>query len=188
MSLSITRKTDYALVALTGLAARGANARQPISARALANRHGLPARVATNVLKQLHTAGLLRSQRGAAGGYWLAREPGSISVADVVEAIEGPIALSVCCGSAAEPTGEACEMAHTCLITNGVRQLNDAVATMVSKVTLEDLLEGRVDVSPAEPRRSVSLPWLHGVGVGRDEDERPGRAAPRRRRAPAGIA
>jgi len=94
--LLLTRKTDYALVALVHLARR---AEALVSARELAQRSHLPLPVLMNILNALAHCGLVRSVRGSRGGYRLARRPEDVTLADVIEAIEGPIGLTMC-GSA----------------------------------------------------------------------------------------
>ncbi len=91
--LSLTRKTDYALQALTELVHR---APATVSARDISNHYGLSLSVLTNVLNQLGRAGLVVASRGVKGGYKLKKEPARISVADVVEAIEGQFRLMRC--------------------------------------------------------------------------------------------
>ena len=83
-----TRKTDYALVALAGLAHEDA---APASARDLAEQFHLPLPVLRNILKLLTMHGLLISTRGPNGGYRLAREPRKITLRQVIEVIEGPL-------------------------------------------------------------------------------------------------
>ena len=111
--LSLTRKTDYALVALAGLAEMEASASAPVSASRLAQVYALPLPMLMNVLKLLHRADLVAAARGATGGYYLQRDPGRISVLEVIETIEGPVRLAPCCeghhGEGAESEGQAQE-------------------------------------------------------------------------------
>lgn len=103
--LSLTRKCDYALVAMAELARNG---RRTISARGLAEILGIRSPVLTNVLHRLQRHGLVTSRKGARGGYALARPPGRITLADVIDAIEGEFRLTPCCdGTSRRDVGTA---------------------------------------------------------------------------------
>src|SRR6266496_167146 len=84
-----TAKVDYALRAAAELAAA---ADGPLKAERMAHAQGIPLKFLENILLDLKHASLVHSQRGAEGGYWLARPAEEISVADVVRAVEGPLA------------------------------------------------------------------------------------------------
>lgn len=86
--MHIPAKVDYGIRALLTLAAAGA----PQTAEALAAEQGLPPRFLGAILADLRRAGLVASQRGAEGGYRLARDPGEITIADVIRALDGPLA------------------------------------------------------------------------------------------------
>jgi len=138
-----TRKTDYALVALAGLAEEPARSDGPQSARVISERFGVPLPLLMNVLKDLVGGGLVQSTRGAKGGYSLARPAAGISVHDVVSAIEGPVSVTVCCDpveAEAEPCQE-CGVEVRCPITHSVRRLNDRIQEYLRVVTLEHLME-----------------------------------------------
>src|SRR5512143_3341137 len=91
--IRITRETDYGIVLLTTMVT---DANPPYSAAALAKQRGLSLPMVSKILKALARAGLLVSQRGALGGYSLARSPAAISAADIIDALEGPIAITEC--------------------------------------------------------------------------------------------
>jgi Rrf2 family protein len=119
---SLTRKTDYAIVALAGMARPDADR---ISSRGLAERYELPLPLLRNILKQLMNAGLVASTRGPQGGYRLAREPEQITLAELVEAIEGPVQLAVCCRPEEDAAGQAtCELEGSCEVQQPVRHDN----------------------------------------------------------------
>ena len=88
--MHITAKADYAVRTLVELAAVGGQ--QPAKAEALAMAQGIPHKFLESVLSDLRRADLVCSRRGPDGGYWLAREASDISVADVMRAVEGPLA------------------------------------------------------------------------------------------------
>jgi Rrf2 family protein len=85
--MRVSAKAEYACVAMLELAA-SYNDPQPVRIKAIVDAHGIPQRFLVQILLQLKTAGLVASVRGASGGYQLARPPESISLADVINAIE----------------------------------------------------------------------------------------------------
>ncbi|WP_118857997.1 SUF system Fe-S cluster assembly regulator [Sphingomonas mesophila] len=97
--MRLTHFADYAVVMMTAAARREAGAR--LSATELADETGVPLPTAQKLMQSLSRHGLLTGQRGAGGGYALARPANEISLADIVEAVEGPIALTQCKGAEA---------------------------------------------------------------------------------------
>src|SRR5688572_17006088 len=95
--MKLSHLADYAVVLMTAAARRSAGER--LSATALAEETGVPLPTAQKLMGQLAGAALLTSHRGAGGGFSLARPAGEISLADIVEAVEGPIAMTLCSGS-----------------------------------------------------------------------------------------
>jgi Rrf2 family protein len=87
--MRVSAKADYAVRAVVELAAAG---KGPVKGDRIAKAQGIPLRFLENILGELRHAGLVRSQRGAEGGYWLARPAEEISLADVFRAVEGPLA------------------------------------------------------------------------------------------------
>jgi Rrf2 family protein len=89
--MRISAKADYAVRAAAELAG-ATDAGRPVKGERLAEAQGIPLNFLENILGDLRQAGIVRSQRGPDGGYWLARDPTEISVADVMRAVEGPLA------------------------------------------------------------------------------------------------
>jgi Rrf2 family protein len=87
--LRVSAKADYAVRAAVELAVAGEG---PIKGERIAHAQDIPLKFLENILLELRHAGLVRSQRGAEGGYWLARPPEEITLAEVIRAVEGPIA------------------------------------------------------------------------------------------------
>ena len=87
--MRVSAKADYALRAAIELAAAGTG---PIKGERIAQAQEIPLKFLENILGDLRHAGIVRSQRGVEGGYWLARPPEEITVAEIVRAVEGPIA------------------------------------------------------------------------------------------------
>ena len=92
--LRLSKKADYALMAMKHLALRGD--RGSSSAREIAEQYDIPIELMAKVLQRLVRRGLLASQQGTRGGYQLARTPAQISVADVIQAIDGPVTVTAC--------------------------------------------------------------------------------------------
>jgi len=122
----------------------------------LAAATGLPAPTVSKLLAALARAGVLVSQRGAKGGYRLARPPAAITAADIVSAVDGPIALTVCI----EHGAGACDVESLCPTRSGWRRINDAVRDAMKSVSLAELAfavpAGFGDV-PAMPAANASV-------------------------------
>ena len=88
--MRISAKTDYAVRAAAELA--GAEPDRPVKAERVADAQGIPLNFLENILAQLRQAQIVQSRRGPEGGYLLARPPGEISIADIIRAIDGPLA------------------------------------------------------------------------------------------------
>ena len=87
--MRVSAKVDYALRALAELAAAPPG---PVKGERLATAQGIPLKFLENILLELRRSEIVASQRGAEGGYWLAKPPAEVSLADVIRAVEGPIA------------------------------------------------------------------------------------------------
>ncbi len=138
--LSLTRKTDYALVALAMLGQRRALGLGPVSARVVAEQYNLPQPLLMNVLKELGQARIVTSTRGATGGYELAHDPAQVSVLDVITAIEGPVRLAQCCDGL-PVMGQGCAVeAASCPAKGAVKHLHRRLVGLLESVSLQDLL------------------------------------------------
>ena len=123
--------TDYGAVVMTALAADPA---QVHSAHDLADGTGLSAPTVSKLLKMLAKSGLVEALRGARGGYRLARAAEFITVAEIIGAIEGPIALTEC----VEHRG-ACSMESNCATSANWHLINTAIQQALSAVTLAQM-------------------------------------------------
>jgi Rrf2 family protein len=141
----VSAKVDYALRAASELAAAGDG---PVKGDRIAQAQGIPDKFLENILLELRRAGLVQSQRGAEGGYWLARPPAEIRLADVIRAVEGPIANV----RGAPPESAAYAGPAGCLheVWIAVRANLRAV---LEQVTLADLVAGRLPEEVAELTR-----------------------------------
>ncbi|MBX5440936.1 MAG: Rrf2 family transcriptional regulator [Solirubrobacteraceae bacterium] len=147
--MRITAKADYAVRAAAELAAEAGSDR-PMKGETIATNQGIPQKFLENILADMRQAGLVKSQRGVDGGYRLAKDPAEVSVADVIRAVEGPLASvrgeapeDVEYGGAAQPLQD---------VWIAVRA---ALRGVVEHVTLADLAAGRV---PEEVARLAGDP------------------------------
>src|SRR3989441_7410412 len=110
--LRLSKKADYALIAMKHLALRGDRAPAgSSSAREIAEQYDIPIELMAKVLQRLVRRGLLASHQGTRGGYQLARQPGLISVADVIQAIDGPVTVTACSSEESQ-----CEQYSKCIV------------------------------------------------------------------------
>jgi len=141
--LALTKKTDYALIALAKLARRKG---QLISAREAAEGTGVPLPILTNILKALTQAGIVGSERGSRGGYFLARPADAISLDDLITAVERPLAFVKCLNTEA-PTGDEsgaitngiCALEPTCPIRIPAQRVHEKFKQFLKSVTLAEL-------------------------------------------------
>ena len=90
--MRVTAKVDYAVRAATMLATESIENPGPVKGDRIATTQKIPVKYLENILSELRQSGIIRSQRGAEGGYWLARPAEEITVADIIRAVEGPLA------------------------------------------------------------------------------------------------
>jgi len=149
----ISAKADYAMRALLALAAE--HTTTPIKGDALARSQGIPLKFLENILTELRRAGIVGSQRGADGGYWLAKPAAKVAVADVIRVVDGPLAeVRGLRPEAAEYTGAA---EHLQDVWIAVRA---SLRSVLEQVTLADVLKGHFPRSvgklTADPESWVS--------------------------------
>ena len=146
-TVKVSAKSDYAVRAALELAAAGEG---PIKGERLAHAQEIPLKFLENILIDLRHAGIVRSQRGAEGGYWLARKPEEITLGEVIRAVDGPLA---------SVRGEAPED----LTYNGAAEhlrttwvaVRASLRSVVDEVTLADVVAGRL---PAQAQRLTEAP------------------------------
>jgi len=132
--MRLTHLADYAVVMMTAAARRPAQAR--LSATELADETGVPLPTAQKLMQRLAAHGLLTGTRGSGGGYALAREVAAISLADIVEAVEGPIAMTQCSGSD-EPSD--CALDAHCRVKPHMGIVGAKVRGALGAVSLQEL-------------------------------------------------
>lgn len=131
--MRLSSLTDYAIVMLS--AAARLRGEEPVSAAVLAEETGVPLPTAQKLMGRLASAGLLESTRGTGGGFRLARPPEAITVADIIEAVEGPIAMTSC----VDEGRHDCGLEDACRVKPHWGAVNLAVKGALGGVTLASL-------------------------------------------------
>ena len=152
--LRLSKKTDYALMAMKHLASDPV--RRAASAREIAETYEIPVELMAKVLTRLVRSGLLISHQGVHGGYELAQPPAATSVAAVLEAIDGPLAMTACAHG-----DDRCHQFSTCNVRDPLRRVKDRIAAIlaqcsISAMTDDDPSARPVTVIPSPAMRHVS--------------------------------
>jgi len=132
----ISRRTDYATRALVALALE--QDVRPVKIQELAERTDTPISVLEQVLPQLRSAGIVRSERGPSGGYRLNHAPEDITLERVVRVLQGPLA-PIACATRHEP--EPCSMLEGCALQETWAEVRDATIAILERTTFADLAE-----------------------------------------------
>jgi Rrf2 family protein len=90
--MRVTAKVDYAVRAAMVLARATDESAGPVKGEQIGTEQNIPVKYLENILSELRQSGIVRSQRGAEGGYWLAKAPDTVTIADIIRAVEGPLA------------------------------------------------------------------------------------------------
>jgi Rrf2 family protein len=147
-----TAKADYAVRAAVELAASSGEG--PVKAELLAEAQSIPLNFLENILAELRRAGIVESRRGAAGGYLLAKAPEDVSLADVIRAVEGPLAnVRGLSPDALEYEGSAEPLREVWVA------LRASVRAVLEQVTLADVAKGELPPHVAELTRAADA-WL----------------------------
>lgn len=140
--LRLSKKTDYALLAMRHLAAN--SDRGAVSARELAETYNIPPELLAKVLQKLVRRRLLESHQGIRGGYGLARPATSMSVADVIQAVDGPLMVTACSES-----DHSCDQYSKCNIRDPLWRIKDRiVATLAATSVAELAMEMPAPITP----------------------------------------
>ena len=132
--LKLTKKADYALMAMKHLAEHpGPNAR---SAKDVADAFGIPPEALAKILQRLARAGLLHSQHGINGGYTLARAAHTISAFEVIQAIDGPLFITSCVTNRGE-----CDQTDRCNIREPLRKVNESIEAVLKRIKISHMRE-----------------------------------------------
>lgn len=135
--LQLTKRTEYGLIALVHMVDRDG---EFVSAREISEVYPIPRRLLAEVLKDLSRTGLIDSQRGASGGYALARRPESITVGDVVCALEGAPTLASC-ETIHRTAGSSCDVEAVCPIRSPLQRIREGIWRQLQHMNLRALVD-----------------------------------------------
>lgn len=149
--LQLTKRTEYGLIAMVHMVDREG---QFVSVREISERYPIPRRLLAEVLKDLCHANLVDSQRGATGGYSLARSPDVITLGEVVAALEGRPSLAGCevvpMLRGATRTNE-CEIESVCPIRSPLHRIREGIWHLMQRTTLRSLVRSPAHLTPEAP-------------------------------------
>ena len=139
--LRLSKKADYALIAMKHLATRSDTSSS--SAREIAEQYDIPLELMAKVLQRLARRGLLTSHQGTRGGYRLSRAASAISVADVIQAIEGPLTVTACSSEA-----ENCGQYAKCSVRDPLWRIKDRIVSALATCSLQEVAAEEPPIEP----------------------------------------
>ncbi len=143
--LKLTKKADYALMAMKHLAERSSQG--SLSAKDVADAYGIPPEALAKILQKLVKAGLLQSQHGTNGGYMLARPAHTISAFEVIQAIDGPLFITSCITVRGE-----CGQSDRCNIREPLRKVNESIEAVLKRIKISHMREEPDQVEVSAPK------------------------------------
>ena len=143
--LKLTKKADYALMAMKHLAERSSQG--SLSAKDVADAYGIPPEALAKILQKLVKAGLLHSQHGTNGGYMLVRPAHTISAFEVIQAIDGPLFITSCITVRGE-----CDQSDRCNIREPLRKVNDSIEAVLKRIKISHMREEPDQVEVSAPK------------------------------------
>ena len=148
--LRLSKKADYALIAMKHLALRPDRA--AASAREIAEQYDIPTELMAKVLQRLARRGLLESHQGTRGGYQLSRPPSAISVADVIQAVDGPLTVTAC-----STEEENCDQYSKCSVRDPLWRIKERILVSLQMCSISELAS-----DASEPALiTISRPAVH---------------------------
>lgn len=158
--LHINRKTEYALLALQHMHLKETEKSAVTSTREISDTYHIPYPLLAKVMQKLAGKGLIKSVQGTKGGYILAKRPADITIADVLQVFEGPIAVAECL----REERITCPQWDGCMIKDPFYELNRKIHHLLTETTLQDLVRERV-TSPKMPEFPKSIPQRTEVSM-----------------------
>ena len=146
--LRLSKKADYALMAMKHLAQR--SDRGSSSAREIAEQYDIPIELMAKVLQRLVRRGLLESHQGTRGGYQLARPAMQISVADVIQAIDGPVTVTAC-----STDDQSCDQFARCNVRDPLQRVREMILAALGECTIAELASDVVPPTIATTRAAT---------------------------------
>ena len=139
--LRLSKKADYALMAMKHLAIH--SDASSASAREIAEAYDIPLELMAKVLQRLAKSGLVRSLQGTRGGYRLGRATAQISVADIIQAIDGPLTVTAC-----STESENCGQYSKCSVRDPLWKIKDRIVSALSDCTLQEIAADPIGEPP----------------------------------------
>lgn len=136
--MKLSTKGRYGVTAMYDLAMNSGD-KVPVSIKNVAERQQISEHYLEQLMGQLRKAGLVKSTRGAQGGYYLTRDPKDITVGDIIRVMEGPIAPVDCLLSIDKNDKHYCEKCDDCVTQNIWAKVADSISKVLDGITLEDL-------------------------------------------------
>ena len=163
--LRFSKKADYALIALKDLASSPQGTSS--SAREIAERYDVPAELMAKGLQRLAKMGVVASHHGKGGGYHLARASTQISIADIIQAIDGPVLVTAC-----SEEDETCEQYTKCNVRDPLWRLKDRIVQSLTSFTVDELVGNSADNAgskhaPEKPSLTVTRRPVESVLLSR---------------------
>jgi len=132
--LKLSKKSDYALIAVRHLATRRSS--HACSASDIAEAYGISATLLAKVLQRLAKHGLVTARHGSSGGYQLSRPAKEITALEVISAVDGPLMITSCITNHG-----ACDQTSTCTVREPLRRVNDSILQVLRAVTISQMSE-----------------------------------------------
>jgi FeS assembly SUF system regulator len=142
--LRLSKKADYALMAMKHLAVKTDAAGSSISAREIAEQYDIPIELMAKVLQRLARRGLLTSHQGTRGGYTLSKPTAAISVADIIQAIDGPLTVTAC-----STEDEQCDQFTKCNVRDPLWRIKDRILSALATCSLAEISTDEPYIEPA---------------------------------------
>jgi Rrf2 family protein len=146
--LRLSKKADYALIAMRHLA--GGDAGSSASAREIAESYAIPPELLAKVLQRLVRAGLLVSVQGTRGGYKLVRDAQRMSVADVIQAIDGPVTVTACSSEEGN-----CDQFEKCNVRDPLWRVRERILSALDECTIAELAADQQAPAPKSEYTAV---------------------------------
>ncbi len=128
--LKLTKKADYSLIALRHMSLAG---ERPASAKEIGDAYHIPLPILSKVLQKLGKSGFVQSVQGTNGGYKLSRDPNTISVLEVIRAVDGPVILTACF------THDKCDQSVSCTVKEPLRKVHEGILRLLDSITIAAL-------------------------------------------------
>src|SRR5213593_2754592 len=140
--LKLSKKTDYALMAVQYMSSRGAD--RVVNTKEIAEEYNIPVELLAKVLQKLGKKGLIVSQNGPKGGYVLAKSANDISVLSVIQAIEGHIGITECYHN----EDSHCVQMARCNIRTPLRNIQNSIYSLLESMSIEDMTTFATTIQP----------------------------------------